>query len=115
MSLLTVVLVLAMLLWAVGFVVIGLLLAERSLLPRSGDAAPAPVSSTRKFGAIILMGIAGLLVGTALVTGFLVAERESHLDRLGATVSQLESRIHLLDKKMSQELSELRRSQTGSR
>ena len=42
---------------------------------------------------------------TALVTGVLVSEREAHLVRLEATVSQLEGQVGALESKLSQEFS----------
>jgi hypothetical protein len=115
MSLLTVILVLAMLLWAMGFVVSGLVLAEEVLWRRpAGEGAP-PISRMRKAGAMLLIVIGGILVVTAIVTGVLVAERESHLVRLEVTVSQLEGKVGALENKLSQELSDLRRAPTESR
>jgi hypothetical protein len=105
MSLLTVVLVLAMLLWALGFVVSGLVLAEDVLWRRPGGQILPPISRTRKFGAMFLLVIGGILVVTAIVTGVLVAEREAHLVRLEATVSRLEDEVQALKSKLTQELS----------
>lgn len=105
MSLLTVVLVLAMLLWALGFVVTGLVLAEEVLWRRPGGGGSPPISRTRKVGAMGLIVIGGILVVTAIVTGVLVADREAHLVRLEATVSQLEGEVRALESKLSQELS----------
>lgn len=105
MSLLTVILVVAMLLWAVGFVTVGLVLAEEVLWRRPGGEGSPPTSRTRKVGAIGLIVIGGILVVTAVVTGVLVAEREAHLIRLEATVSQLEGEVRALESKLSQEFS----------
>jgi len=109
MSLLTVILVLAMLLWALGFVVSGLVLAEEVLWRRPAKEGSPPVSRTRKFGAMFLLVLGGILVVTAIVTGVLVAEREAHLIRLEATVSQLEGQVRALEGKLGQELSDGRR------
>jgi len=105
MSLLTVVLVLAMLLWALGFVVSGLVLAEEVLWGRPRGKGSPPISRTRKVGAMLLIVIGGVLVVTAIVTGVLVTEREAHLVRLEATVSQLEGEVRALKGKLSDELS----------
>ena len=67
MSLLTVILILAMLLWSVGFVVVGIVLAEEVLWRRPAGQAAPPVSRTRKIGAMGLLAIGGILVVTALV------------------------------------------------
>ncbi len=115
MSLLTVILVLAMLLWALGFVVSGLVLAEEVLWRRPAGEGSPPVSRLRKVGATLLLVIGCILVVTAIVTGVLVAEREAHLVRLEATVSQLESKVGALENKLSQELSDLRRPPAQSR
>lgn len=97
MGLLTVVLVLAMLLWAMGFVVSGLVLAEEVLWRRPGGAGSPRVSRTRKLGAILLLLIGSILVVTAVVTGVLVTEREAHLVRLEAAVSQLAGELRGLE------------------
>jgi hypothetical protein len=114
-SLLTVVLILAMLLWAVGFVVLGLVLAERVLWGRSGGEGSPPVSSTRKGGGMLLIVIGGLMVVIAIVTGVLVAERESHLIRLAVSVSQLESKVQLLESRLREAISDPSRSQAAPR
>jgi hypothetical protein len=93
MSLLTVVLILAMLLWSVGFVVIGLVLAEEVLWRRPGGKGAPPVSRTRQIGAMGLLAIGGILVVTALVAGVLMAEREAHFVRLESRLSDLEHRL----------------------
>jgi hypothetical protein len=95
-SILTVVLVLAMLLWALGFVVSGLVLAEEALWRRAGGRAAAPISRTRKVGSIVLLVLGGILVLTALVTGILVAERESRLIHLEDSVAQLERTVRAI-------------------
>ena len=104
MSLLTVVLVMAMLLWAMGFVVSGLVLAEE-VLWRRPIGARAPTSRMRKAGALLLLVIGGTLVASAIVTGVLVAEREAHLVQLEATVTQLEGKVQALENKLSEEFS----------
>ncbi len=105
MSTLTVVLVVAMVLWAVGFVVIGLVLAEEVLWRRpAGKGSPA-ISETRKVAAIVLLLIGGILVVTAIGTGVLVADRESRLVRLEGSVSRLESTVHALESKLNLGLS----------
>jgi hypothetical protein len=115
MSLLTVILVLAMLLWAVGFVTVGLVLAEEVLWRRPAGVGSPPVSRTRKVAAVLLFVIGGILVMTAIVTGVLVAEREGRLVRLDAAVSQLEGKVGTLESKLSHELSNLRRPPAKSR
>jgi hypothetical protein len=115
MSLLTVILVVAMLLWAVGFVTVGLVLAEEVLWRRPAGVGSPPVSRTRKVAAVLLFLIGGILVVTAIVTGVLVAEREGRLVRLDATVSQLESKVRGLEDKLSQALSVLPPPPPGSR
>ena len=102
MGLLTVVLVLAMLLWAIGFVVVGLVLAEEVLWRRPAGKGSPPISQTRKVGAVVLLVIGGILVVTAIATGVLVAERESRLVRLEDTVSHMESTARALENKLSQ-------------
>ena len=105
MSILTVVLVVAMLLWAVGFVVSGLVLAEEVLWRRPAGKGSPPISRTRKVGAMLLLAIGGILVVTAIATGVLVAERESRLVRLEDSVSQLESTVRSLENKLNLGLS----------
>ena len=59
MSVLTVTLILAMLLWSVGFVVVGLVRAEEVRWRRPAGQAGPPVSRTRKLGAMGLLAIGG--------------------------------------------------------
>ena len=114
MSLLTIVLVLAMLLYSLGFVVVGLVLAEEVLWRRPIGEGGRPSSRMRKAGALLLLVIGAILVISAIVTGFMVADREVHRIRLEATVSQLESQLRALENKLNQELSDLRRSPVKS-
>jgi len=93
MSVLTVTLILAMLLWSVGFVVVGLVLAEEVLWRRPSGQAGPPVSRTRKIGAMGLLAIGGILVVTALVAGALMAEREAHFVQLESRLGDLEHRL----------------------
>ncbi len=104
MGLLTVVLVLAMLLWAMGFVVTGFVLAEEVLWRRPGRAGSPSASRTRKVGAILLLVLGGILVVMALVTGVLVTEREAHLVRLETTVSQLEGKLRSVEATLQREV-----------
>jgi hypothetical protein len=93
MSILTVILILAMLLWSVGFVVVGLVLAEEVLWRRPAGQAGPPVSRTRKIGAMGLLAIGGNLVVAALVAGVLMAEREAHFLQLESRLGDLEHRL----------------------
>ena len=108
MSILTVILILAMLLWSVGFVVVGIVLAEEVLWRRPTGTAAPPVSWTRKVGAVGLLAIGGILVVTAIVAGALMAEREAHFVRL-------ESRLGDLEHRLGQELAGRARPPAGSR
>jgi hypothetical protein len=95
MSILTVILILAMLLWSVGFVVVGLVLAEEILWRRPAGTASPPISRTRKVGAIGLLVIGGILIVTAIVAGVLMAERETHFVQLESRLGDLEHRLGL--------------------
>jgi hypothetical protein len=93
MSTLMIVLILAMLLWSVGFVVVGIVLAEEVLWRRPAGKAAPPVSWTRKVGAMGLLAIGGILVVTAIVAGVLMAEREVHFVHLESRLGDLEHRL----------------------
>ena len=93
MSSLTIVLILAMLLWSVGFVVVGLVRAEEVLWRRPARQAGPPVSRTRKLGAMGLLAIGGILVVTAIVAGVLMAERETHFIHLESRLGDPEHRL----------------------
>ena len=91
---LTILVTLAMVLWAVWFVVSGLAFAVRLLRhPPTGEGlVPAPI--LRRIGAVLLVGVLGVLVATALLTAGLVTERESKLIPIGTSVARLETNIH---------------------
>ena len=108
MSILTVTLILAMLLWSVGFVVVGIILAEEVLWRRTAGKAAPPVSRTRKVGAMGLLAMGGILVVTTIVAGVLMAEREAHF-------VQLESRLGDLEHRLGQEWAGPPRPSVGSR
>jgi hypothetical protein len=93
-SILTVLETLAMVLWAVWFVARGLAFAVRLLRhPPTGEGlVPAPMLG--KIGAVLLVGVLGVLVATALVTAALVTERESKLIPIAAGAARLETAIH---------------------
>ena len=82
-----------MLLWSVGFVVVGLVRAEEVLWRRPAGQAGPPVSRTRKLGAMGLLAIGGILVVTAIVAGVLMAEREAHFVQPESWLGDLEHRL----------------------
>jgi hypothetical protein len=94
MSVVTVVVTLAMLAWAVAFVAIGLRQGIR-LLRRSASAGAPPPGE--KAGVVILFGVFGVLVLVALVVGALVTEREADLVGLGPKIARLEARERAYD------------------
>lgn len=96
MSVLTIVVILAMLVWAVWFAVGGLILGVRLLRrqPAGQDLVPAPV--LRRIGLVLLVGVLGVLVATALLTAAVVTEREAPLTRLQTSIAQLDAGIRHL-------------------
>ena len=114
MSLLTVILVLAMLLWALGFVVSGLVLAEEVLWRRPVREGPRPIPRLRKVGATLLLLIGRFLLVTAIATGVLIADRAAYLVRLEAMVSQLEGKLHDLERTVNQALPDPRQPPAGA-
>jgi hypothetical protein len=104
-AVLTVVLTLVMLLSAVGFVVGGLVLAEEVLRPPTSREGTPAISRTRKVGAMFLLALGCILVVIAIVTGALIAERETHFIEMQAKVSDLETRIQALEGKPGKDLS----------
>ncbi len=113
MSILTVVVTLAIVLWAVWFVVSGLAFAVHLLRhPPTGEGLmPAP--ALRKVGAVLLVGVLGVLIATALLTAALVTERESHLARIDATLTQWEAKAHQYETGLRHGLSLLRHRLAG--
>jgi len=97
-----------MLLWSVGFVVVGLVRAAEVLWRRPAGQAGRPVSRTRKVGAMGLLAMGGILVVTMIVAGVLMAEREAHF-------VQLESRLGDLEHRLGQEWAGPPRPSVGSR
>lgn len=114
MSILTISMVLAMVLWALGFVLSGLFFAERLVWrPPSGDASRR-IPLVRKVAAILLVVIGGTLVATTVVTAVLVGERFGRLAHLEGTVSQLELKLNQLEALLHKEASDLRQRLPGS-
>ncbi len=96
MSVLTIVVILAMLVWAVWFVMGGLVLGVRLLRrrPAGQDLVPDPV--LRRIGLVLLVGVLGVLVATALLTAVVVTEHEAPLTRLETSIAQLDAGIRHL-------------------
>ncbi len=94
MNVLTVVLVFSVLMGIVAFAA-GLVLSVRLLRGPGGGAAVTPVGT--QLGAVLLVGIGGALVATALVTAALVTEREADLIQLQSVVNQLESKVRVYE------------------
>ncbi len=94
MNVLTVVLVFSVLMGIVAFAA-GLVLSVRLLRGPGGGAGTAPVGT--QLGAVLLVGIGGALVATALVTAALVTEREADLIQLQSVVNQLESKVRVYE------------------
>lgn len=93
MSILTSVVVFSVLMGVVAFVA-GLVLSVRLL---RGAAAGATAPTGTQLGAVLLVGIGGALVGTAMVTAALVTDRESDLIHLQSTINQQDARIRLYE------------------
>ncbi len=94
MNVLTVVLVFSVLMGVVAFAA-GLILSVRLLRGPGGGAAVTPVGT--QLGAVLLVGIGGALVGTAMVTAALVTERETDLIQLQSVVNQLETKVRVYE------------------
>jgi hypothetical protein len=86
---------LALIVWAVGIMVRGLILAVQLLRRplRNGEAARA-APAFRRIAAALLVALAVILVGTVVATAILVTERESRLVRLRAAFAQVESDVN---------------------
>jgi hypothetical protein len=87
---LTVVVMLAMLIWGVVYVAVGLRTGIRLL--RGSAAAGLPPPGERA-GVVILLGVFGVLAVFAIVIGALVTEREAELVGLGPKIDRLESQV----------------------
>ena len=60
-----------------------------------GRGSPPPAGT--QIGAILLVGIGGALVGTAMVTAALVTEREADLIALKGSVDFLEAKVRVYE------------------
>ena len=94
MNVLTVILVFSVLMGVVAFAA-GLVLSVRLLRVPGGGAGTAPVGT--QLGAVLLVGIGGALVGTAMVTAALVTEREADLIQMQSVVNQLEAKVRVYE------------------
>lgn len=98
MNVLTVVLVFSVLMGIVAFAV-GLILSVRLLRGPGGGPVSAPVGT--QLGAVLLVGIGGILVCTAMVTAALVTEREADLHQMQSVINQLETKIRVYEQGIS--------------
>lgn len=113
MSILTVVVTLAMVLWAVWFVASGLAFAVRLLRhPPTGEGL-VPARIVRRIGAVLLVGVLGVLVATVLLTAALVTERASPLAGIDATLTQWEAKARQHETGLRHGLSLLRHRLAG--
>ena len=92
MTMLTWVVFFAVLMGVVAFVA-GLVNAVRLLRPSREGAVPVGT----QLGAVLLVGIGGALVGTAMVTAALVKERDVEVHQLQSAVNQLEAKVRLYE------------------
>lgn len=94
MSILNWVLVFSVLMGAAAFVA-GLVIAVRLLRGSLGGGAAAPAGT--QLGAVLLCGIGGALVATAMVTAALVTEREVDIWELRSAINALDARVHVYE------------------
>ena len=92
MTILSWVVFFAVLMGVVAFVA-GLVNAVRLLKPTRD--ATVPVGT--QLGAVLLVGIGGALVATAMVTAALVRERDTEFHQLQGTVNQLEAKVRVYE------------------
>ena len=97
MSIVTMAVTLAMLLWAVWFVAKGLSHGVRLLRRPSGQGPSREERVEREIGVVLLVGVVGVLVGTALFVVVLVTQRESQAFDLRARIAQLEDRVKVYE------------------
>ncbi len=115
MTILMVVVTVAVVIWGAALVVTAVVLAIRFL--RQPASAEGSIPEGPQIAMLLLVGIGGILVTTALVVAALVTERESHLVRLHATNAKLEAQARLYESHLThleQRLDALRRSKKGS-
>ena len=93
MSILTSVVVFAVVIGIAAFVA-GLVLSVR-LLRGAAGGSPAPTGT--QLGAVLLVGIGGALVGTAMVTAALVTDRESDMIQVQSAINHLEAKVRVYE------------------
>ena len=93
MSILTSVVVFAVVMGIAAFAA-GLVLSVRLLRGPGGGAGATPATP---LGAVLLVGIGGALVGTAMVTAALVTEREADLIQMQSVINQLETKVRVYE------------------
>lgn len=95
MTILPIVVTVAVVIWAAALVTTAAILTVRALRPRA--AAEGSIPEGPQIAMLLLVGIGGILVTTALVTAALVTERESHLAHPHATNATLEAQVRLYE------------------
>jgi len=94
MNILTWVVTFAVIMGVVAFLA-GLVNALRLLRQAAGGGAAPPPGT--QLGAVLLVGIGGALVGTAMVTAALVTERETDLVNLKSSLDFLEAKVRVYE------------------
>ena len=79
MSILALVVILVMVLWALAFVVSGVVLGVRLLRRTSGANGLVPAPALKRVGIVLLMGVLGVVFATAVLTAALITEHESRI------------------------------------
>jgi hypothetical protein len=97
MGFVTVGLILGMLLWALAFVLSGLVLAERVLWRSPAGAAIPWVSRMRKAGAVLLVAFGLILVAMTIGTAGLATEHAARFAHLEGAISRLETQVRAVD------------------
>lgn len=94
MGTLTWVVVFSVLMGVVAFIA-GLIISVRLLRGPSGGAGAVPTGT--QLGAVLLVGIGGALVATAMVTAALVTDREADLIQLQGSINSLDAKIRVYE------------------
>ena len=97
----------------IWFAVRGVAFALRLLRPPESGRSPLPVADLRRVGAMLLVGVSGVVVATSLIAAVVVTVRPPYLPGVHATLGRWNATTRQYGTAVGHELSALRHRLLG--